>query len=208
MEFYDEEILRTRNRIRAEEKAEREKETAIQKIHPSIYDQAVQLSKDSVSFQKRLILNGLAAIYMPTNFCKQSEEEVRQVFSRGNPPQEVYGNPDVEFSIAFRYTSHKIAQDELSDFMNFAEHTLRQIGSSVRILQADFKRWEQENMGILEVQVNTAQSIKNCYIFYVLLREYLTIGTIFFEDVSRDELLPLAEEIAESLQLCEGEEKK
>lgn len=203
MEHFDEEILKARKKADDAEKARYSAKTVEQENKQSIYDEFVEIFKVPTKFEEKAVLGDKARIYMPIDFESRPEEEIKIMFPFGNPPQELYGNSYSTFILAFHWTEHQIAQENIPTFMSFAKQIMERMGPKAHVIKTDIKKRNTGDIGVMEVAANALQGVSYSYHFYAILEGCLVIGTVMFDRKYKSRLLPIAEEIVESFRIVE-----
>lgn len=208
MEYFDEEILKARKRAEDADKARYSSKTVEHEKKQSIYDDFVEIFKVPTKFEEKGALHGKVRIYMPADFEARPEEEIKILFPFGNPPQELYGNSYAPFILAFHWTEHPMVEGNIPDLLAFAKQVMERMGPKTRVIQTDIKKREKGDIGVMEVVANALQGVSYSEIFYTILEGQLMIGTIMFDRKYKDRVLPIAEEMVESLRIMEEDIQK
>lgn len=209
MEHFDEEIMKTRKKVKAAEEARFQAETVEEEKKQSIYDEYIEIYQIPTRFKEHIVLEGKASIRMPVDFELRPKEDIKMIYPSGNPPQELYGNSYSYFTVAFNWTEHQMTPENIPDFMPFAKGIMERMGPKAKVIRTDILSKEEGTMGIMELVANAFQGVSYSYIFYTILEGRLLITNIQFNKKYLERLLPVAEEIAASfLRIEEGGEEE
>jgi len=200
-EYSDELIIKARRKIEEAERERHSDQVVEKEIQQSIYDEVVTIFEVPVVFQEWNILDGHAAIWMPSDFIARTDEEIASVYTLGTKPQYVYSNGYLSFMIAFNWTTNLISNDNIHDFTQFASRAIERTGPHCRILNTEKLNRPDCNLSILQFLAQTLDSVNMNVMFFASIEGRLLIGSITFNQKDANRLRPLAVEMAKSFHL-------
>lgn len=206
MNYLDEELLKAKEQIKhhkSDEDILKDIETEKQE---SIYDEVTHILGVEAHFENRKIEELGIIIRIPLEFYLLDADTKALFFLTGNPPSHVYIGDDIVFQMTFNHTNHSIKNEQMPQFVEISEKIIKNHGARTTILEKRSKQlWDPEEkehtmyeMHFLSQGID--ETVYNIQ-FYVLVEERILLGSVSFPAKIRDRMVPLAEEIVDSLRV-------
>lgn len=206
MEFRDEEILKAKRDLEEFDRARFSEDTIKEELEQSIYDGVMRINEVPVQFSERDVLDGKAAIWMPTDFRAMTAEEITINYQWGNRPQSGYGNAYLPLSIVFNHTEHKIPNALMGDFRKVVRQLFDRAGPKVGFLPDESFVSGSHNISVLSFTSGTIDTTIYNKMFFSSVEDRVVIGSINFETKHMQRYVKIAEEIVHSYRIIGDEE--
>lgn len=206
----DEKILTLRQEVKEAkalgEREARENANLEREIAQSIYDERVEIFGQPTVFAERNLLDDKISMRLPVDFEPLDEESVKLMYRFGNPPPLVMSNEPLRFTLGFNDTEHRVADNQLKEFVEVAQLMLERVGPKVSILEKDMIDCGPDRVALLAMVSQTLDAPLYNIMFYVSINGRLVMGFINFKYEDHKRLAPLAKEIIGSLRVLAEEE--
>ena len=204
MSYMDEQIIQVEKSIQ-ENDTTRHSEDFVQKEvdTQSIFENNITVYGVPINFSERTILNGKGLIFMPTDFEELNSDDISIVYPLGNPPQSVFGNSHLDFTIGFNHTKHSLPSEAMKEFAKVVKVLLEKAGPKVRFFGEGFIQKDNLTMSTLEFTSHTLTDVVYNMMFFSVLDSKVLIGFINFNSKNMKRCKPIAKEVINSFSIFE-----
>lgn len=202
----DQEILKLKKEMAEAKKQLESQEHMEEEAKESIYDEVVHIIGKEVHFERRQIQELGVSIYMPETFFSFAEDVKKLIYPAGNAPQFVFGGEEINFQVSVSQTVHAVPDSGMKEFVKISADMLSAVGPRVTIIEK--KVWEKEDfhIGVLEFVSRAIDMMVYNIQFYVSIEGKLLMGNVNFPSKYKKRLIPIAEEIINSIEIGERAE--
>lgn len=205
----DEKILTLKQEIKAAQAFALPVGDFMDELTQSIDDGQITVLGYPMTFSDRMLLDGKISIRIPDDFIHLEQDIVKTLYCLGNPPSIVMSNEPFLFLLGLTYTEHTIAEEQLKEFIELARQLMNKIGPRVNILETKIAKNHQDRIATMALVSETMDEPLYNYMFNASIDNRLFIGSLTFNYKHHERLVPLAEEIINSLRITKkGQEKK
>ncbi len=204
----DEEILRSRQKIKAFEQERFSDETIENEKNQSILDGTILVNRIPISFAERTILEGRAAMWMPTDFEVLPQEIVEASYPYMDRPDVVYTNGYLGMATGYRHTSYEIPDTYMGEFMQIAKSALNNAGPNVTILTEHMRKTQKHTLTSLEMISHTITEAIYNILYFASLNDRVLFGFINFDFKLRKRYVSIAKEMLDSFYFTDEEVAK
>lgn len=204
MSYQDEEIIKQRKAMQAQQQKEQQKEIIEKEKEESIYQGTIHLFGKEVAFERRMIEEYGLSILLPIEFEELDKESKDVLYPYGKGPKYAFASGDIPFQVTLNLTENIVPDDGLPKFMVMAKKVMERIGPQARILSNVVVKKEERNMGLMEIATNGIDMPVYNTQFYLSLKENrLLIGAVTCPAKNHDRMVPVIKEIIDSVIIKE-----
>lgn len=165
-----------------------------------------QREKSGIIWEERIIKDMGIGISMPEKFFEFNNDFKEIMYPYGNMPKYVFGGEDIQFQMMFNITPNKIENHQIKEFLPMAKKIITAAGPKVHVVQTGIIEKEEHQIGVMEFVSRAVDMSVYNVMFYYSLNEQLMMASINFPFQDKENMIPVAKEILESLRFLKEAE--
>lgn len=130
------------------------------------------------------------------------------IYPSPNAPTFVFGGERINFQMSMNQTQHIVPDAGMKEFINISARLLEAAGPKVTIVEKKVKEKEGRHMGVMSFVSKAVDMMVYNVQYYISMDNKLLIGGITFPSKYKKRMIPLSEEIMDSLEIVKEEKEE
>lgn len=202
----DEEIIEARRAMQKQREDAQVKERLENEKKESIHEGIVHIYENPIEFERKDFEELGFSVILPKAFLELEDEMKTALYPYGKAPMHVFYGENIPFQFSVNKTENIVPNEGIPKFMGIAKDVMERIGPQSRVMSNNYKSRGKRNIGVMEFSTRALDGPAYNMQFYVSMADNkLVIAALTCPAKKHDRLLPLFEEIVDSVKIYEDE---